>query len=64
MARGGLAMLRAASPLAVAGLVVALIFGGHGVAAAATDSVFILRRANNESSLATVSNSHGTPLSR
>jgi hypothetical protein len=62
-ARAGLAMLRAISPLAAAGLVAAVLSGGYGIAAAATGSVFILGHSNSESSLASLSNSHGTPLS-
>jgi hypothetical protein len=63
MVRAGLAMLRAISPLAAAGLVAAVLSGGYGVAAAATGSAFILGHSNNESSQATLSNSAGTPLS-
>jgi hypothetical protein len=56
-------MLRALSPLAAGGVVAAIVLGGYGAAAAATGNVFILGRSNTESSMATLSNSHGTPLS-
>jgi hypothetical protein len=54
---------RAVSPASVIVVTVALIFGGAGLAGAATGGAFLLGRSNSETSAATLSNSRGTPLS-
>ncbi|HEY2505105.1 MAG TPA: hypothetical protein VGI58_01195 [Streptosporangiaceae bacterium] len=51
------------SPVALVAVVLALIFGGVGAASAATGRVFILGRANTETTTAKLSDSRGTPLS-
>jgi hypothetical protein len=54
---------RAVSPASVIVVTMALIFGGAGLAGAATGGTFLLGRSNSETSTAGVSNSRGTPLS-
>ncbi len=51
----------ALSPAAALGLTLAVIFGGVGVADAAS-SAFVLGRSNSEFGTATLTNSRGTPL--
>lgn len=53
--------VRALSPAAALGLTLAVIFGGVGVADAAS-TAFVLGNSNSESGTATLTNSHGTPL--
>jgi hypothetical protein len=55
--------VRSLSPAAVIALSLALIFGGVGIAGAATGGAFILGRSNSETSTAKLSDSRGTPLS-
>jgi hypothetical protein len=57
-----LGAVRSLSPAAVA-VTLALAVGGAGIADAATGGTFILGRANNETSTATLANTRGTPLS-
>jgi hypothetical protein len=54
---------RSLSPAAVIALSLAFVFGGVGIAGAATGAAFILGRSNTESSTAKLSDSRGTPLS-
>jgi hypothetical protein len=54
---------RPVSPASVIVVTLALIFGGAGLAGAATGGAFLLGRSNSETSTAGLSNSRGTPLS-
>jgi hypothetical protein len=54
---------RAVSPASVIVVTMALIFGGAGLAGAATGGAFLLGRSNTETSTAGLSNSRGTALS-
>jgi hypothetical protein len=51
------------SSAAVVVAVLALLFGGAGIAGAATGAAFMLGRSNSETSTAKLSDSRGTPLS-
>jgi hypothetical protein len=57
-----LGAVRSLSPTAVIVVALALVVGGAGFADAATGGTFILGKANNETSTASLSNSKGTPL--
>jgi hypothetical protein len=57
-----LGALRSLSPAAMVAATLALVFGGVGVAGAATGGNFILGKANSETTLASLNNSNGTPL--
>src|SRR6202042_1778025 len=61
--RGTTRAARSLSPAAVIALSLAFVFGGVGIAGAATGAAMILGRSNNESSTAKLSDSRGTPLS-
>jgi hypothetical protein len=55
-------VVRSVSPSAVA-VSLSLLFGGAGFADAATGGAFLLGKPNHETSQASLSNDHGTPLS-
>src|SRR5580704_699066 len=61
--RGTTRAARSLSPAAVIALSLAFVFGGVGIAGAATGAALILGRSNTETSSAGLSDSRGTPLS-
>ena len=60
--RRGLRTVRSLSPMGVIAVTLALLFGGFGIADAATGGNFILGKANDETTQAYLNNSNGVPL--
>ena len=60
--RHGLRAVRSLSPAALIATTSVLVFGGVGIAGAATGGNFILGKANGETTQAYLNNSTGTPL--
>lgn len=55
--------IRSVRPVSLVVITLALIFGGTGLASAATGGAFILGRTNSEATTAKLTNTRGTPLS-
>jgi hypothetical protein len=58
----GSSAIRSVRPASLLVITLALIFGGTGLASAATGGTFVLGRGNSEATTAKLTNSRGTPL--